>query len=78
MSDKLEQLFRGWPERRRGPQTFRLGDTVRIRSGAFVAFAGKVEGINQAKRLLKVRIRIVGRTSAVKLGFDDVETVSFS
>jgi transcriptional antiterminator NusG len=78
MSDELEQLFRGWPERRRGPQTFRLGDTVRVRSGPFAAFAGKVEGINQSKRLLKVRVEIFGRTTALKLGFDDAETVSFS
>jgi transcription termination/antitermination protein NusG len=78
MSDKLEQIFRGWPERHHGPRTFRLGDTVRIRSGVFAAFAGEVEGINQSKRLLKVRIRIVGRTAAVKLGFDEVETASSS
>ena len=79
MSDKLEQLFRGWPPRReRGPKTFRVGDTVQIRSGPFAAFTGKVEGINQARRLLKVRVEIFGRTTALRLGFDDVETVSFS
>ncbi len=77
MSDELEQLFRGWPRPRRGPQTFRLGGTVRIRSGAFAAFTGKVEGINQSKRLLKVRVEIFGATRAIKLGFDDVEVVSF-
>ena len=78
MSDKLEQLFRGWPRRERGPKTFRVGDTVQIRSGPFAAFTGKVEGINQARRLLKVRVEIVGRTTALKLGFDEVETLSFS
>jgi len=78
MSDQLEQLFRGWPERGHGPQTFRLGDTVQIRSGPFAAFKGEVEGINQAKRLLKVRVEIVGRTAALKLGFDEVEAASFS
>jgi transcription antitermination factor NusG len=78
MSDKLEQLFRGWPRRERGPKTFRAGDTVQIRSGPFAAFKGKVEGINQARRLLKVRVEIMGRTAALKLGFDDVEAVSFS
>ena len=78
MSDKLEQLFRGWPRWERGPKTFRVGDTVQIRSGPFAAFKGRVEGINQAKRLLKVRVEIFGRTAALKLGFDEVEAVSFS
>lgn len=78
MSDKLEQLFRGWPRPHRGPRTFRVGDTVQIRSGPFAAFTGKVEGINQARRLLKVRVEIMGRTAALRLGFDDVEAVSYS
>ena len=76
MSDEFKQLFRGWPERRRGPRTFRVGDTVRILSGPFAAFEGKVEGINQSKLLLKVRVEIFGRETPVKLGFDDAERVS--
>jgi transcription termination/antitermination protein NusG len=59
-------------------QTFRLGDTVRIMSGPFTAFAGKIEGINQAKTLLKVRVIVFGRTKPIKLSFKDVEVVSFS
>jgi transcriptional antiterminator NusG len=55
-----------------------VGDTVQIRSGPFAAFTGKVEGINQAKRLLKVRVEIFGRTKALKFGFDEVETLSYS
>ena len=78
MSDELKQLFREWPERRRGPKTFRLGDTVRVLSGPFAAFAGKIEGINQSKRLLKVRVEIFGRETPLKLGYLDVEKVSFS
>jgi transcription termination/antitermination protein NusG len=77
MSDELEGIIRGLPERRRKPQTFRLGDTVRIKSGAFAAFTGKVEGINQSKRLLKVRVEIFGRTTHIKLGYSDVEVVTF-
>jgi transcription termination/antitermination protein NusG len=77
MSDELEQLFRMWPPPpRRGPRTFRLGDAVRILSGPFAAFEGKVEGINQAKRLLKVRVEIFGRETHARLGFEDAETVS--
>jgi len=59
------------------PKTFRLGDTVRIMSGPFAAFTGKIEGINQAKALLKVRVLIYGRTKPIKLAFNDAETVSF-
>ena len=78
MPDDPEEIFRRLHERPRGPQTFRLGDTVRIRSGAFASFAGKIEGINQARRLLKVRVEIFGRMESVKLGFADVEKISFS
>jgi transcription antitermination factor NusG len=39
-------------------QTFRLGDTVRIVSGPFVSFTGKIEGINQARAFLKVKVAI--------------------
>ncbi|HWS90462.1 MAG TPA: KOW motif-containing protein [Pyrinomonadaceae bacterium] len=77
MSDELEKLFRELPERRRMPQTFRLGGTVRVLSGPFASFTGKIEGINQAKRLLKVRVEVFGRETPLKLGYADVETVSF-
>jgi len=75
--DKVKVLFREMHGRRRGPQTFRPGDTVRVLDGPFAAFTGVVEGINQAKRLLKVRVEIFGRTTPVKVGFADAEKVSF-
>ena len=78
MSDELKQLFGEMPSRRRrGPQTFRPGDTVRVLSGPFASFTGKIEGINQAKRLLKVRVEIFGRETPVKLSYNEVEKVSF-
>jgi transcriptional antiterminator NusG len=58
--------------------TFRLGDVVRIRSGPFASFTGRIEGINQAKRLLKVVVEIFGRVTPVKLKFSEVDKVSFS
>jgi transcription termination/antitermination protein NusG len=76
--DELKMIFRDMPERKRLPQTFRLGDTVRVLSGPFAAFTGKIEGINQSKRLLKVRVSIFGKTAPIKLGFNDAEKVSFS
>jgi transcription termination/antitermination protein NusG len=77
VSDELGKIFSGMPARRRLPQTFRLGDTVRVLSGPFASFNGRIEGINQAKRLLKVRVEIFGRETPVKLGYADVEKVSF-
>ena len=59
-------------------QTFRLGDTVRIVSGPFVSFTGKIEGINQSKALLQVKVIIYGRNKPIKLNFADVEVVSTS
>ena len=56
--------------------TFRLGDVVRIKSGPFAAFRGKIEGINQAKALLKVVVEIFGRVTPVKLKFSDVDEIS--
>jgi transcription antitermination factor NusG len=77
MSDEIQNIFHRLPRRRPGAQTFRLGDTVRVLSGPFASFPGKVEGINQSKRLLKVRIEIFGRVTDIKLGYAEVETVSF-
>lgn len=57
-------------------KTFRLGDTVRIVSGPFISFTGRIEGINQAKALLKVKVAIYGRNKPIKLNFSDVEVVS--
>ena len=76
--EKIKRLFGEMNGRKRGPQTFRLGDTVRILDGPFAAFTGSIEGINQAKRLLKVRVEIFGKETPVKLGYADVEKVSFS
>ena len=77
MSDELEGILSRLPERGRRPQTFRLGGRVRIRSGPFAAFTGVIEGINQSKRLLKVRVEIFGRETGIKLGYSDVEVVTF-
>ena len=73
--DEIERILRGTPDKT-SRFTFRLGETVRIKSGPFQSFTGKVEGINQAKSLLKVKVNIFGRTKAVKLRFLDVEKVS--
>ena len=54
---------------------YRLGDRVRIMTGPFAAFTGKVEGINQSKTLLKIRVDIFGRPTPVKVLFSEAEKV---
>jgi transcription termination/antitermination protein NusG len=72
--DEIQRLLRGNNDSK---FVFRLGDTVRIKTGPFTAFTGKVEGINQAKSLLKVMVNIFGRTRPIKLRFVDVEKYVF-
>lgn len=73
IEDELQKIFRLLPERRRGPQTFSLGDAVLIRSGPFAGFTGRVEGINQARSLVKVVVTTLGRAMPLKLNFMDIE-----
>jgi transcriptional antiterminator NusG len=74
--DEIERMLRGIPNKKESRFTFTVGDTVRIKSGSFACFTGKVEGINQAKSLLKVMVNIFGRAKPLKLRFLDVEKLS--
>ncbi len=74
--DEIRRMLQGIPNKKESRFTFKLGDTVRIKSGPFASFTGKVEGINQAKSLLKVMVNIFGRARPVKLRFLDVEKIS--
>jgi transcriptional antiterminator NusG len=56
-----------------GRTVFRLGETVRVVSGPFGSFTGKIEGINQTKSLLKIKVAIFGRDKPLKLNFRAVE-----
>jgi len=56
---------------------YRLGDMVQIKAGPFAAFTGRIEGINQAKTLLKVKVEIFGRRTPIKISFREVEKVQF-
>ena len=71
MSWFRRRLSKGEDENR----IFRLGDTVRLKSGPLAAFSGKVEGINQAKQLLKVVLMIFDQSKTVKVKFSEVEKV---
>ncbi len=81
--DELLKLFRegggrsGWFRRKVVGRklVFRVGDTVRIKSGPFASFMGTVIGINQAKSLLKVAVTVLGHQKPLELRFSEVEKV---
>jgi transcriptional antiterminator NusG len=54
-----------------------VGDTVRIKSGAFQAFTGKIEEVDEERAAVKVMVRIFGRSEPIELRFVDVEKISF-
>ncbi len=58
--------------------TFYLGDVVRIKTGTFQSFTGRVDGINQSRRLLKVNITLLGQMHPLKLQFSEVEKVKLT
>ena len=57
--------------------SFEVGDTVRIKSGAFQAFTGKVAEVDGVRGTLKVRVAIFGREEPIELKFLDVEKLAF-
>ena len=56
---------------------YRLGDMVLIKAGPFAAFTGRIEGINQSKSLLKVKVDIFGRVTPIKINFSEAEKLEF-
>ncbi len=54
---------------------FEKGEVVRVTSGPFTEFTGKIEEVNADKEKLKVLISIFGRDTPVELDFQQVEKV---
>ena len=50
-----------------------VGENVKVISDPFNGFSGLIEEINTEKRKLKVMVKIFGRSTAVELGFNQVE-----
>ena len=57
--------------------SFSVGEMVRIKVGAFQAFTGRIEEVNEKKATLKVNVSIFGRPEPIELGFLDVEKLTF-
>ncbi|MBE3599046.1 MAG: transcription termination/antitermination protein NusG [Limnochordaceae bacterium] len=65
----------GLDEERKPRVAFDLGDPVRVISGPFVNFTGKIDGINVEKGKLRVIVSMFGRETPVELDFEQVEKV---
>lgn len=79
--DEVEQIRNQQAAAEEKPKpkfSYAAGETVRIKSGPFQSFTGKVEEINEEKSTLKVTVTIFGRSTPVELNFLDVEKVTFT
>ena len=57
---------------------YAVGETVRIKSGPFAAFTGRIESFYEDKSKLKIAVSIFGRSTPVELSFHDVEKITFT
>jgi transcriptional antiterminator NusG len=57
---------------------YSVGEMVRIKTGAFQAFTGRIEEVDEATATVKVMVRIFGRTQPIELTFLDVEKIAFT
>ncbi|MDQ3919995.1 MAG: hypothetical protein M3348_16140 [Acidobacteriota bacterium] len=53
----------------------KAGDRVRIKSGVFASFPGRVESASDEGLLLTVAVEIFGRTTLLDLQFWEVEQI---
>ena len=80
-SQEVDQIVHNVTEAAEKPKpkfSYASGETVRIKSGPFQSFTGKVEEVNEDKSTLKVTVTIFGRSTPVELNFLDVEKVTFT
>lgn len=57
---------------------FDVGEMVRIRSGPFSAFTGRVEEVDDSRSTLKVLVLIFGRDEPIEFRFPEVEKLRFT
>jgi len=76
--DQIVHNVREASEKPKPKFSYNIGEVVRIKSGPFASFTGKVEEVNEEKATLKVTVTIFGRSTPVELNFLDVEKVTFA
>lgn len=52
-----------------------VGQNVKVSSGPFENFVGKIIEINEEKQKLKVSVSMFGRETPIELGFDQIEKI---
>lgn len=74
--DALLMQASGKEEKARPKINFEVGETVRIKDGAFENFEGAIEDIDQERGKLNILVSIFGRSTPVELEFWQVERES--
>jgi ATP-dependent Clp protease ATP-binding subunit ClpA len=72
----VESVSTGRPSRR-GNYLYSVDEMVRIKTGPFAAFTGKVEAVDEEQSTITVKIFIMGREQPVQLRFLDAEKINF-
>ena len=76
--DQIDRNIEVTTEKPKPKFSYEVGEVVRIKSGPFASFTGKVEEVNEDKSTLKVSITIFGRSTPYELTFLEVEKVTFA
>ena len=52
---------------------YKVGDSVRVKTGAFANFTGEVEEVDMTKKKIYLSVSIFGRPTRVEVEFSEVE-----
>ncbi len=56
-------------------QEFKIGDTVRVKSGPFANFIGSVTKVDMTRAVLIVEVEVFGRRTPVEVTFSEADKV---
>ncbi|MBE3583642.1 MAG: transcription termination/antitermination protein NusG [Limnochordaceae bacterium] len=72
----VEKILQRTTATEAGPKVaYEVGERVKVISGPFVNFDGRIEQVNVERGKLKVVVSMFGRETPVELGFDQVEKI---